>query len=186
MDVRLQPKFHDPEGLRILHLKLVGKVALSTGICAAIILSLLVFFVSEDNGASYLEVIQSYTISRAHLRPLITLSALLLIMLVGLSVGLIALYTSFRIAGPLYRFTHNLQATGPSAQRQEIRRDDALHGIAGELREGLDVLEGHYQQLRVRVEAALVLAAEADVEPNILSEAIAELKAVEASVRLDE
>lgn len=185
MDVRLQPKFHDPEGLRLLHLKLVGKVALSTGVLAAIILLFLVFFVSEDNGASYLEVIQSYTITRAHLRPVITLAALLLIMLVGLSVGFIALYTSFRIAGPLYRLTRNLQATGPLAQHQGIRRDDALHGIAGEMRESVDALERHYQRLRARVETALELASESDIDPSILSEALTELKAVEASVYLD-
>ena len=185
MDVRLQSKLRDPESLRLLHLKLVGKVALITGISAAISLFILIFFVSEDNGASYLEIIQSYTVTRAHLRPVMMLAALLLLTLVGLSVGLIALYTSFRIAGPLYRLTRNLQATGPLAQHQGIRRDDALHGIASELRESVDSLEHHYQLLRERAEAALALAAEPDVEPVILSEALTELKAVEASVRLD-
>jgi hypothetical protein len=186
MGIRLEPKFHDSEGLRLLHLKLVGKVALSTAVAAAIILFLMVFLVSEDTGASYLEVIQSYTLTRAHLRPVMALAALLLLMLVGLSVGLIALYTSFRIAGPLYRLAQNLQATGPLAHLQGIRQDDALHGIAADLRTSVDTLEHHYQQLRVRVEATLALATEADVEPHRLNKALADLKAVEAAVRLDE
>ena len=73
MDVRLQSKLQDPEGLRLLHLKLVGQVALITGTCAAILLFILVFFVSKDNGTSYLEIIQSHSITRAHLRPLMEL-----------------------------------------------------------------------------------------------------------------
>jgi hypothetical protein len=186
MNVRLQPTRHDAEGLRLLHLKLVGKVALSTGIAAAIIMLFLVFVVSQDNGTSYLEVIQSYTLTRAHLRPLMTLAALLLLVLVGLSVGFIALYTSFRIAGPLYRLAHNLQATTSLAQQRGIRRGDALHGIVGEWRESVDALEGHYQQLRTRVETVLALAAEPAIDPTVLSEALRELKAVEALVHLDE
>ena len=101
MDVHLLSKLQDPEGLRGLHLKLVGKVALITGITAAILLVILVLFVSQDNGTRYREIIQAYSVTQAHLTSVMTLAALLLITIVGLSVGLIALYSSFRIAGPL-------------------------------------------------------------------------------------
>lgn len=186
MDVRLPSKHQDPESLRIVHLQLVGKAALTTGILAAILLIFLVLFVSEDNGHSYRDIIQAYSITRAHLPAVMTLAALLLIILVGMSVGLIALYASFRIAGPLFRFGRNLQAAGIIAQQHGIRRDDALHGIAGELRESVNALEHHYQQVYAQVEMTLALAEQANIDPARLIEAITQLKAMESSVRLDD
>jgi hypothetical protein len=185
MDVHLLSKLQDPEGLRGLHLKLVGKVALITGIAAAVLLLILVLFVSEDNGTSYREIIQAYSITRAHLPSVMALAALLLIMIVGLSVGLIALYSSFRIAGPLYRFSRNLQGAVAMTQPTGIRKDDALHALAGELHEGVNSLEHHYDLLRTQVEAAQNLAGQSPIDPVRLSEVISELKAIEVSVRLD-
>lgn len=185
MDVHLLSKIEDPEGLRVLHLKLVGKVALITGIAAAILLLVLVLFVSENGGASYRDIIQAYSVTRAHLPSVMTLAALLLIMIVGLSAGLIAMYASFRIAGPLYRFSRNLQAPEVARQQTSIRKDDALHALAGELHESVDALAHHYDQLRAHVTATQALIVQKPHDPARLSEAIRALKAMESSVRLD-
>jgi len=185
MDVHLLSKLQDPEGLRGLHLKLVGKVALITGITAAILLVILVLFVSQDNGTRYREIIQAYSVTQAHLTSVMTLAALLLITIVGLSVGLIALYSSFRIAGPLYRFSRNLQAADSMTQATGIRKEDALHALAGELHESANSLEQHYGLLRAQLEAVQSLAAQSPIDPGHLSEAISALKAIESSVRLD-
>jgi len=185
MDVHLLAKFQDPQGLRYLHLKLVAKMAIFTGLAAAIFLFFLVFFVSEDSGATYLEIIQDHSITRAHLRPVMTLAALVLLMLVGFSVGVIALYASFRVAGPLYRFAHNLQSATQVTAYRGIRHDDALHGVAGELRESAQALEHHYQLVSQRVTAALESLSTAELNSTQLADALDELKAVESSVRLD-
>jgi hypothetical protein len=185
MEVQHQSKLNDLEGLRLLHLKLVGKVALITGISAAIILFILVFVVSENSSGNYREIIQAYSITRAHLSAVMILAALLLVILVGLSVGLIALYASFRVAGPLYRVSRNLQTSRSLAHQLGIRREDALHATAGELRESVNSLVRHYQQLRAGVGTALTLAEQSHVDPVLLSATISELKALESSVRLD-
>lgn len=185
MDVRRFAKLQDPEGLRHLHLKLVAKVAIITGLAAAISLFFLVFFVAGESGASYLEIIQDHTVTRAHLRPVMTLAALILLMLVGFSVGIVALYTSFRVAGPLYRFTRNLQSPAKVSDQRLIRHDDALHGVAAELHESRQSLEQHYQLLGERVAAALHVLATSEAQPDRLHDALGELKAVESSVRLD-
>ena len=185
MDVHLLSKLQDPEGLRHLHLKLVAKVALITGVAAAILLFFLVFFVSEDAGSTYLEIIQDHSITRAHLRPVMTLAALVLLMLVGFVVGFIALYSSFQVAGPLYRFTRNLQSATPLSGHQGIRHDDALHGVADELHESAQTLEHHYQQLSERITDVLESLTAAEINPDQVSDALDELKAVESSVRLD-
>jgi len=76
-------------------------------------------------GASYFDVVRAHVLTHRQLGPALLVGGLILLVLVAAITWLVALYGSFRFAGPLYRFTRNLR----EASRQPpmgIRQDDAL------------------------------------------------------------
>lgn len=172
------------DGLRNLHVKLISKVAIFTSLCASAVLLTLLFVISEEGQGNYLQIIQAHTITRQQLSSSMLIAVLLLLVIIGISVWLISLFSSFRIAGPLYRLSLNLQAALSFSSQQDIRHDDALQDIAQEVRDSAEHLKQHYQRLD-----ELVKKIDSNLEnQNIeaVNEAIFRLKEIESSVQLDD
>src|SRR4030065_873565 len=100
---------HNDEPQIFFHLKLVAKITLLVGAaaCAGLILTLM--SISHQSGSSYAETIRSFSLTREHLGTRLLVAGLFLVAFAAVITWLIALYSSFRIAGPLYRSACNLE-----------------------------------------------------------------------------
>jgi len=172
------------DGLQKLQLKLIAKVAILTGISASIVLLVLLFAISEDGQGSYLQIIQAHTITRQQLGSSMLIAVLILLGIIGISVWMISLYSSFKIAGPLYRLTQNLQAALSFSHQQDIRHDDALQDVARELRDSSEHLKLHYQHLHEQIETLDTSLKNQNIEAA--NSALVKLKEIESLVELDD
>ncbi len=158
------------------HVRLVGKLGLSVGVAATAVLLLTLTLITHDGGESYGQIVQAHALTRQYLGPAMVVAGLVLLAIIGVITWLIALYSSFRIAGPLYRFSRNLElatAIGPVVPIK-IRKDDALQQEAQAVDEALTAVRAHLAALRVEAEA-LESALLAD-DSVLYEEALARLK----------
>ena len=172
------------DGLHSLHLKLVAKLTLISSLSATGILLILLYVVTKQGQTEYLQIIQAHTMTRMQLGPSMMIAALVLLTIVGISVWLVSLYSSFRIAGPLYRLTMNIKSAMRFDYQHAVRHEDALQGVAQELRSSIDDLEQHYQQLHQHIDAALTHLDDSNVDA--VNAAITRLVAIESAVQLDD
>lgn len=170
------------------HLKLVSQVALGIGVLAAASFLLLVATLKTDPFGHYADIIASFRLTRQNLLPATLLTALVLLTATGLVTWLVALYSSFRIAGPLYRFARNLEATiadGPGRPLRPIRRTDELHAEAAALRAASTALAQQYATMRSLVDRAQreLLLDVPDTDEHI-RQVVRDLRAADAQVHL--
>lgn len=128
----------------------VGKIALWVGLSGIAIVSLLIVIILPAMPENYADFIQYMAKVQHDLPFMLGLSALLLISSAGFTVWIICLYSSFRIAGPLYRFARNLEdqiANGP-AQMLQIRHEDRLQGECQLFNRAIESLIVFYSELR--------------------------------------
>ena len=133
--------------------KQFARISLLTGLAAAIVLGGLLYYLSVGNGASYAEMIKAHWLTRANLVPALWIAGLFLLSLAALITGVIALYSSFRVAGPLYRFAQNL-AVSEKHSIIGIREGDCLQDVSRQLQESIHTLDVHKQAIRELTEKA--------------------------------
>ena len=133
--------------------KQLAWIALLTGLAAAIVLGGLIHFLSAENGTSYAEMIKVHWLTRSHLVPALWIAGLFLFSLAALITGGIALYSSFRVAGPLYRFARNLTVSEKHSIIG-IREGDCLQDVSRQLQDSIHTLDVHKQAIRELTEKA--------------------------------
>ncbi len=144
----IQPRF----GL----LELVGKISLWFSLVSTIGLLAIVWIAGNGND-NYTDQIQTLAVTRRNL-PFVMLSGgLLLAIGTGITTWLITLYSSFRVAGPLYRFCRNLEAgvLQGEVSRVPIRETDQLQAESQLLQDTVSVLYQHYEALDQAAEQLL-------------------------------
>jgi hypothetical protein len=164
-----------------VRLRLVGKLALVFAAISTAGLLALVLAVDDDLGLGYGTIIGSRLRSQARLDLTLWFFGLLLAALSGLSTWLLALYASFRFAGPMFRFSRNIELLvqhGPVVP-QPLRRDDLLQSESAQLRAAADSLRQHYQLLRVSLDRWRV-----DPGPESAGAVVSCLQALDSRVRL--
>jgi len=170
-----------------LDLKLVSRLSLLTGIGAAALLVLSVFFLTDQAGTSYAEIIYAHSLTQKHLKPVLLISGLCLLSFVAFVTWLITLYSSFKIAGPLYRFSRNLEQAGSGASPIGVRKDDALQDVSALLQESITTLHRHYGTLDAQIRKALdLLDAGRPGSEAELARVLEEIKSQVRQVRFDE
>jgi len=134
----------------LFHLKWVAKIAFLMAAAATVGLLVVVFLATDDKGVSYASIISSHSLTQQNLGPAMGLFALLLVLVAAVFTWLIALYASFRIAGPLFRFAQNLKTIikDSFAVPLAIRQSDMLQQEWHEFETGQARLRSHYAQLR--------------------------------------
>lgn len=173
-------------GLSAVHIRMVSRVALATGLAAGVVLVLALLFAVDSGGAGYAELIQSQTITRKNLGPALLISGLFLVSFTAFVTWLVCLYGSFRVAGPLYRFARNLEIADQTSRLSGIREDDCFQDVSRELRDSVGSLRAHYQQLSELAARAEALLKSPDPQARgELAETINSLKELERRVRLD-
>ena len=170
--------------LNLLHFKLIAKLTLITGLSAVAVLLVLLFVISSEGEGSYLDIIQAHSVTRLQLGSSMFIAALVVLITVAVSVWLIALYSSFRIAGPLYRLAKNLHTAMCFGKQHQIRRDDVLHDVARDVCNSVGKLEQHYRELKQVVDELLDIVEHGDIETA--NAALTRLREIESKVQLND
>lgn len=169
-----------------LDVKLVATIGLSVAIAACAGLALVLFLLSDGSGGRYGQVIGVYGRARQSLGPAMLVFGLAMVGFAGITAWVFSLYASFRIAGPLYRISRDLEQQmehGPIAPTP-IRTTDRLQREWQEFDAGVAALRAHYAELRQALsQVDSMLRADA-ADPASLLPAIVRLKNAEQHVRL--
>ena len=139
------------------HLRWVGKIALAVGLLAAGGLTVTLHVLTDASGSTYGALIQSHSMTQQQLAPALVVGGLFLLALSGVLTWLISLYSSFRIAGPLYRLALNLEGwvqRGPG-QPVPIRKSDGLQDEAKLLESSVKAVAAHYAAIDAVIAQAL-------------------------------
>lgn len=174
------------EPLIFFHLKLVAKIALSVGAVACAGLLVVLLLITDDKGSSYGQIISAYSLARQQLEPAMLVFGLTAIVFAGITTWLIALYSSFRIAGPLFRFSRNLEMEikRGSAAPVPIRSTDQLQCEWREFDASVTALRGHYAALREALDDVRQSLQDGADPPAGMRQAVDRLKEVEHRARL--
>lgn len=175
----MNTKLRTGESAEIMfHLRWVGKIALLVGATAAAGLVAMLYALTDGGGQSYGELIQSHSITQHRLGAALLIGGFFLLTFTAILTWLIALYSSFRIAGPLFRLSRNLEVSisrGP-VKPVPIRNSDRLRREAALLEAGLGVLASHYGGMREDVDHVLKQIEAGALPPDDRSAVLARLK----------
>ncbi len=141
------------DGETLERFKQFAWIALLTGLAAAIVLGGLIHYLSTESGTNYSEIIRAHWLAQSHLVPALWIAGLFLLALVALITGLIAIYSSFRIAGPLYRFSCNLEVSEKHSIIG-IRQDDCLQDVSRQLQDSIRSLDTHRLTIQEQIKKA--------------------------------
>lgn len=172
------------EPLIFFHLKLVAKISLGVGTVAVLSLLISLTLISGPVEESYAAMVRNHSITREHLGKVMLVIGLMLVAVAGVITWLIALYSSFRIVGPLYRFSQNLKlaSVSDSATLIELRKGDALMDQATRIKRAVAVLREHYATVEQVSEEAAAALEKGDAAAY--ADAVARLKELDEKVRV--
>jgi len=172
------------EPLIFLHLKLVAKISLGVGTLAVLSLLISMLLVSGEIGDSYTEIIRNNSMTREHLGRVMPVIGLALVAIAGVITWMIALYSSFRIAGPLYRFSQNLKLASASDSERliDLRQGDSLRKQAQDIRQAVTISREHYAALQQAAHEASIALENGDA--TMYADAVARLKVLDEKVRV--
>lgn len=166
-----------------LQLKMIASIALLVGLLSLVVLSWMLFHLAPRGQASYFDAIASTSLTGSYLLPAMVAAGLIIVAVTALVTWLIALYSSFRVAGPLYRLARNLEdvmARGPLSATP-IRRKDKLQLEAQRMEQAVEALHAHHAALRQSITAAEEALQQGDAPAY--AAALAELRQIERRVR---
>lgn len=138
-------------------LRIVSRISLVTGIAALVLLLVSVFFLTDQTGTRYADIVYAHSLTQKHLKPVLLISGLCLLGFVAFTTWLITLYSSFKVVGPLFRFSRNFEAAGTGQKPLGVRKDDELQDLSHLLQESITTLQDHYQELDTRLATTLKL-----------------------------
>ncbi len=164
----------------LMQLKMVGRVAVifSTAATGGLVALL---WVLGEGGDAYGAIVGSGLRAESRLDVTLWFFGLLMCALAGVSTWILALYASFRFAGPLYRFARNLQQTidHDPTPLAPLRGEDILQRESSALHSTVGALTGHYRALGDALAHWQSKPGEASAQA-----VIGQLKALDSRVRL--
>jgi hypothetical protein len=169
-----------------LDVKLVAKIGLSVAVASCVGLVLVLLLLSDHKASGYGQIVGALGLARDTLGPAMLLFGLATVGFAGVSAWLFSLYASFRIAGPLYRISRDLeqQIEQGAVTPMPIRAGDSLQREWKAFEASVAALRVQHEEMRQTVDeiehALETNAATADA----LAPALARLKRVEQRVRL--
>lgn len=170
--------------LIFFHLKLVAKISLAIGAIAMIALIIALTMVTDHSGSTYSAIVQVQYLKSENLGTVMLLAGLVLVAITCLATWLIALYSSFRITGPLYRFSQNLRlaAADDASTLVELRDGDSLMQEAAMVRQAILNLRAHHAAVSAASrQAADAVAAGDDAG---YAQSVSRLRMLDAKIRL--
>ena len=165
-----------------LHLRLVAKLAIWISLIAAVFLAVTLLFLANTGDTGYTQLIRAHSITQQNLGAAVALSALFLIVLMGIITWVLAMDVSFKLAGPFYRFSRNFEQASTTPGLLKIREGDQLQDICELLRKSNGTLHNHYADLARLLGQAEKLSSSDHAGRQAL---IAQIKEHCSNVRLD-
>jgi len=168
--------------------RMVAKIGLRVAVASFLGLLLVLILVSDGKASGYRQIISAFALSKVSLGPAMLAFGFALVSFAGITAWLFSIYASFRIAGPLYRISRNLELLidhGLVAPLP-IRHTDSLQREWQEFEASVSALRAQHQELKQalgEVENALALISEAE-DSTALATGIARLKKAEQLVNL--
>ena len=161
-------------------LRITAKIAFSVSLLSAIVLLTALYFLLIDQAEkNYLQTILALTRSQEQLAIAMLIGGALVLALAGLIAWAFTLYFSHRIAGPIYRFTRNLELQiekGP-VTTVAIREEDNLQALSDKLGQAVDRLALYYDdQLKIVDELSRNLDAADEINVTAYNRALQKLK----------
>lgn len=172
------------EPLIFVHLRLVARVSLAVGAVAVLALLGGITLLGPHGASDYAEILRTNAITGQHLPVIMTLVGLALVATAGTVTWIIALYSSYRVAGPLYRFARNLQLATEADKTplHALRDGDPLREQEAEIDQAVTALRDHHARVaRAAREVADALAHGDDAR---YTGAVARLKELDGKIRL--
>lgn len=166
------------------HLKLVGKISAALALAATAGLVLLITALVSDKGASYREIVGAYGLAHENLLPALLVFGLAMVAVAAIATWLLTLYASFSFAGPLYRFSRNLELVverGP-VEPIPLRATDQLQRECAIFRDAVGELRSHYADLAELI--AELEVAQAAGDAGEFKRVLARLQEVASRARL--
>ena len=163
-----------------IHLRLIAQVALFSAIISGIALLILISGLIDRHGGSYSEIVSALSQTRGALNSAMTIAGLIIVTLTALLTWLIALYSSFRVAGPIFRFARNLEAAQSGGAILDIRANDALQADSEQLHNAVSNLSQHYAD----IDAAATVMAKALADEKDPQQSLQQLTEVVQHARL--
>lgn len=157
------------------------------GAIASIGLLQAIFLFTDEKGTDYAHIISNHSLTRQSLEPAILVFGLVMVALASITTWIIALYSSFRITGPLFAFSQNLKGIIENAFTvpMAIRRTDMLQREWHEFDASQATLRDHYGCLREALaQCEQTLRAGAELDTVSLRQALARLQEVERRAQL--
>jgi hypothetical protein len=169
--------------------RLIGKISLWFSFLAVIGL-LIVFFTVASPGESYQQNIRSLSLSQKNLPWVMLVTGMILTLITSVITWLITLYSSFRITGPLFRFSRNVEAWVNNGKRNAIplRRGDSLQQEARLMEETVNNYYGYLDGYQPLLNQALQAADAGDIRQlnhslNLLKEMAEQASIIHESAR---
>jgi hypothetical protein len=166
------------DGTNLPQFRKIAKVALYVALLNFVVLSMLVLTIDKPQG-DYLSMLNSLTQSRENLPMVMALVALILISATALTTYFIVLYSSFRVAGPLYRFSCNLRSGLKSAQPWRllnIRKGDDFQQESQLMLLSMKRLLSHYQLLASTARELELLLTQEQLDAELIALKIVQLQ----------
>jgi hypothetical protein len=167
-----------------LDVGLVAKVGLSVAIASFTGLLLLLLLIGDETGQEYAVVIGIFGLAKRSLGPAMIVFGLAIAGFAGITTWLFSLFASFRIAGPLYRFSRDLELLieRDSSALIPVRDTDRLQHAWKTLDASVTSLRSHYEDLGAALKEVQVTVPTEDLAAARSS--IAHLRKVEQRVTL--
>jgi len=164
----------------------VAKIAIYVAIAASIGLLLLLFVLAEAKSSDYRQTLSAFDLTQQNLLPAMLVFGLAMVVFAGVTTGLFALYTSFRIAGPLFRIARNLELEILHSTRDAvpIRKDDRLQQEWTQYVLAVSAVRRHYALLGQVLAKTKSHVHDASEERTALWQDLAHLKKIDKHVRL--
>ncbi len=171
-----------------MYSKIVAKISLSICIVTFAILMMVISVVVVDHNGSYNNFIHAQAISQKNIPFIMAIAGLLLILLSALISWSISLYASFKIAGPLYRFSQNLSHCHRSDKMLSLRSGDYLQDLSIKIINAAKHIENHKYEMLKKIEEYQQIAKLPDEQQNQkkLADILQQLKQLESRALLDE
>lgn len=168
------------------YLKWVAKIALSIGVLAIASLLAELFLITSGKGTEYSHIIHANSLTWESLGPAIMVFGLVMTIAASFIAWLVSLYGSFRIAGPLYRFSQNMKSAidHPSAKPVAIRHGDMLQQEWKAFDASLGRLDTHYRCLREALAEVRKELGSEGADTDAVRRAVSQLRKVERLVEL--
>lgn len=135
-------------------LRVIGKISLLLAALTTLALAAFSGLLKEIPDGDYSTTVGTLALLKGQLDQFMVFGALGLVTLTAITTWVMALYSSFRVAGPLFRLARNLERLTECRNNEllPLRAGDRLQLEAAELKASQHALIDHYDQLEVAIQ----------------------------------